>query len=686
MPYMENNKETEIKISFSKNVDFLVYLQRFFSALLIFLFPLFFLAATNSFFLLPKKALLIFLSGLIFLLSLIRIIDLRQKKIAFILGKSGFWLLLLVISFVISIILNPNSYQNFLQTGLFFLFLWLLYFSVVNSRDRKLALINSYSLIASVTLLALFTIGQHLGLTNQLSQNQFFNGVDFSPAGSTLTLLWLLVLVLPLTLVFGLKLKNLVLKIICFILGGCQLSALILTASYLFANQLLRLLPLRAGWLIAVDSLKIKPLIGFGFDNFLTAFTQFRPAFLNLSPFWNWTYTDSTNLFLQFLTTGGLVGLTLFVLLIITSIHSIKTRLSASKPEYLLLDVGLIMLFFLGLLMSFNLIFWLLLFVFLGLLEARHTEPKKINLSSPQSIWLTKIILILLVAGVFTAWYLTGRVLAADIAFQKSTKALAANQGKNIYDFQKKAIELSPTNIGYRLSFSQTNLLLANSLAGQETLSDQQKTQISLLIQQAVDEAKIAVNLNPQNSFAWQNLAELYHNLINFAEGADNWTIAAYQQTIRLNPTDPRLRVDLGGIFYSLKNFETAIDQFRRAAELKPDYANAYYNLSQAYKETKEFEKAYLAMQQVVNLIPIDSQDFQKASQELEELKTIVTPEEAPTEMPEAKIESELTEPEPLPEEPAIGPIELPGEPGPEELNPEELPEETETEETESAE
>ena len=111
------------------------------------------------------------------------------------------------------------------------------------------------------------------------------------------------------------------------------------------------------------------------------------------------------------------------------------------------------------------------------------------------------------------------------------------------------------------------------------------KREITKLIQQAIREAKVATVLNPTSAAYWENLAQLYRNLINFAEGSDQWAIAAYQQAITNDPINPRLRVNLGGLFYALGNYEAAIRRFENAVNLKPDYTNGYYNLAATWPD-----------------------------------------------------------------------------------------------------
>jgi glycosyltransferase involved in cell wall biosynthesis len=54
---------------------------------------------------------------------------------------------------------------------------------------------------------------------------------------------------------------------------------------------------------------------------------------------------------------------------------------------------------------------------------------------------------------------------------------------------------------------------------------------------------------------------------------------------------------------------------------LKPDLANAYYNLAASYRQKKDPQKAYNAMQNVVQLVYKSSADYTKATQELESLR-----------------------------------------------------------------
>ena len=197
-------------------------------------------------------------------------------------------------------------------------------------------------------------------------------------------------------------------------------------------------------------------------------------------------------------------------------------------------------------------------------------------------------------------------------------------------------------------------------------LTDQDKQNIAQLIQQSIREAKIAVTLEPANTANWENLTLVYRSLINAAQGADQWTIAALSQAIMSDPVNPGLRIDLGGVYYALGKYDQAIRLFQQAAELKPDYANAYYNLSHAYLMKKEIASAYDAMRQTLSFTPQDSADYAKAKSELEELVKLLPKTNTPAASPEpvAPARTQLQVPSPAPSPAA--PVTLPAESGPE--------------------
>ena len=72
-------------------------------------------------------------------------------------------------------------------------------------------------------------------------------------------------------------------------------------------------------------------------------------------------------------------------------------------------------------------------------------------------------------------------------------------------------------------------------------------------------------------------------------------------------------------MFYLLQDYESSQRLFEQAASLKPDWANAHYNLAWAYFQSKQYRGAVQQMQVVVGLLdPAKSEvDYKKAQDDL---------------------------------------------------------------------
>jgi cytochrome c-type biogenesis protein CcmH/NrfG len=220
--------------------------------------------------------------------------------------------------------------------------------------------------------------------------------------------------------------------------------------------------------------------------------------------------------------------------------------------------------------------------------------------------------------------YYSYRAYAAEYYLRKSIEAAIANNGSATYDFQRKAINMNPQRSEYRNTYAQTNLLLASNLSQSENLTDNDRSTIQTLIAQAIREARLSTEVvNPLSAGSWEVRANVYRSLIGVADNADRWALGAYNTAIQLDPTNPRLRLEAGGIYYVNQDYLSAANLFRQATNLKPDYANAHYNLAQALKQLQNYPLAQRELELVLRLIDQDSIDYQRVTAEIEELKTL---------------------------------------------------------------
>lgn len=88
-------------------------------------------------------------------------------------------------------------------------------------------------------------------------------------------------------------------------------------------------------------------------------------------------------------------------------------------------------------------------------------------------------------------------------------------------------------------------------------------------------------------------------------------------------PNDPTAHFQLGYVYGILKRSDDATAEYRRAAELKPDFAEAQMNLALSLLEAKDFAGAAAALQRAAELMPGQARPRYLAGLALERLGNI---------------------------------------------------------------
>ncbi|MEK7595456.1 MAG: tetratricopeptide repeat protein [Patescibacteria group bacterium] len=403
-------------------------------------------------------------------------------------------------------------------------------------------------------------------------------------------------------------------------------------------------LGLRPSWIITSSSLRDFPIQGSGPSTFYLNFSHYRPLGLNASDTWNVRFDKPFNELLEVTATLGIAGLLIFVLFAVKTLKLVRNTDTSGVNAALSAGVVGILVFFLF--SHSYVLLSVLLYLFIGLLvsymQALDSNSLAANMlvesaiisfaiSGSQTNVTTKTVSIIfavpLMLVAVAGAYFTGRTYAGEVMMRRAIQAAQTNGAQALFANQRAAIRLNPYIGAYHASFAQTNFLVANALAAskkQEELTDQDRRNIQTLIGAAIQETRVTTELlsktNPAN---WEQRGRLYSLLTGVAKDADTWSTASYTRAIELDPTNPILRVSLGGVFFTAKNFDQAERHFRAATSLKPDYANAHYNLAQALKANKKYVDAVTEMQIVLRLIPQDGEDAKRANDELAALKAM---------------------------------------------------------------
>lgn len=500
--------------------------------------------------------------------------------------------------------------------------------SVLKPLNRPMVIVEIFGVVAvallSVGALQVFGVGPSR-LLSAIAGINFAHDISFSLAGSPLVVLSLFVALAlgSLIALIGTRPKKLPVSMLITGILGAAASVFFLFFIAPGRSFQVPILSLNANWIMGAEMAKSVPrmMVGVGPTRFVDAYTAFRPVSTNAGESWSQLFQVGTNVPLTLFIQIGLLGVIAWALFFLMAVR----MFIFSPAEQRLLGGFVLGILITQLLFPPNLILWALLAIFIALWMAQLTHLPVIThqqtvipaLRTSLSALLVLVIAVSLV-GIW-GYYSTKNVLAEEVYF-RSLKAAQQNDGNLTYQLQQEAIRWNPQSDLYHRAYAQTNFALANSLSTQENLTDEQRQTITQLLQQAIRESRLSAQLQPNRSLNWQNVAQIYRELIGVTEGADQWSVAAYVRAIQTNPHNPILRLELGGVFFRLENYGQAEQLFTQAAQLKPDMALAFYNLAKVYEKQSRLPLAQQAYQRALQLLDPSSEDYIKAQQDLAKL------------------------------------------------------------------
>jgi tetratricopeptide (TPR) repeat protein len=656
-------------ISYIENVSLVLI------ALSLLTLPLFFLTNTTDIFVFPKQLLLTLVTALLLILWGIKMV--AEKKITVRSNPFNLPVFLFGVITLVSSILSPNMFDSLLQSVpvLFVLFLFFIMVNTINNRNYFNIALSALALggVLSALLSILYYLKIYV-LPIPAIQNQYFN-----PFGSPIQQIAYFLPILVLSSIYVIRkyrkaeFKEITSDYSSMILVVSSIVLIIGILMTLFKTFTLPqkpiVLPMMTGFQVALASIAqntgrmiLSLLFGSGYGTFLSDFTRFKSPVFNLQQnLWNLDFSFSSSYFFELLATTGLLGALSFIFIII---RVVKTRLYPVSPLFVAMIVSFILAFLIP--YSFTLVF--LLFVLLafhasylyleddkrvfnisislialrdGLFNVSEEGHQERASRRTNAVILPVLALLVIIAATgFVAFY-SVRYVMADTKFATSLQQASLNNGQQTYDLQREAIDPTsltsfPYKSDYYRVFSQVNLALANSVInnlpkGSSPSAQTQQTVVGLM-QQSINSARIAASISPLTYTNWENLGGIYRSLIGVGQNAEQFAIASLTQAIALDPADPRLYIERGGIYYQLAQLaqqqnntqlegqllDQAQSDFQLATQYKADYANAYYNLGHTLEMKGDYQNALLQYQIVQQLVKDNKQSSEQIKKEIQ--------------------------------------------------------------------
>lgn len=416
----------------------------------------------------------------------------------------------------------------------------------------------------------------------------------------------------------------LVIASLCAWKGDTLSSSLVSSLKVQYAEPVL---PWQLTLDVAANTLKEAPLFGAGPNRFAFQYLRFKPLEVNQTPFWNSEFTTGFGTLPTMVVSLGLVGLILWILFLIYFVRD-GIRLLKKNSDPLKSFFAVSAFFTATFLWIMNIVYIpshviiFFTFVFTGiciaLTLADSSAPVKPLLGTS---WGRKIapIISALVLIALVVWLGTEIKKTVAISyFQKGIREL--NTNSNALDFTQKdfqkALFWDKSDIYYQ-ALSEINIIRINAITQELQASstqnpsaqmDQKKVaQVITLTNEAVQFTKNAEKLDPLNYYnylAEAHISEVATSL-KIPNAYDN-AKTSYMNALRTNPYSPSIYLSLAQLEASQSKFADSEQYIGKALQLKQNYTDAVYLLSQVQVADGQLKDAIVSAKAATQITPTE--------------------------------------------------------------------------------
>lgn len=320
-------------------------------------------------------------------------------------------------------------------------------------------------------------------------------------------------------------------------------------------------------WKGALEIFKHHPLLGTGPETFAYSYYWYRPREHNDLSEWDFLYNKAHNEYLNLAATTGIIGLSSYLLLIITFIrNSLKIKNWQLKISLLAGFISILVTNFFG----FSVVVVSLLFFLFPALTITLNSQNLKSLNTPRpKLWQYFLIPICL----FVICYLligVGRLWYADALYAKGLKANEAGQADLAFVELQKAVKL-------RLNEPVFNDELALSAANLSVLGYKQDnaTLAAQLTEMAISYSDRALKISPYHLNFWKDRTKVFFKLAEINPEYYQNALEALVASAKLAPTDPKILYNIAILYASDQQMEEAIKIMEQVLTLKPNYDEA---------------------------------------------------------------------------------------------------------------
>ncbi len=375
---------------------------------------------------------------------------------------------------------------------------------------------------------------------------------------------------------------------------------------------------------VTASVLQNYPLFGVGSNNFSQAYMAYKPLGINTTNAWATEFSSGFGLLPTFVTTQGLFGSILWVLLFvffgIIATKTLRNLPNTTEDRFMIVSslASAVFLWLVSIVSTPSHAIIFLAFVFTGIFVGLATVTgsvgqREYTSRSSMGKMLPSFVIIFVLVVVVLGLMHTKKTLAL-VYFGNGIKQLTVT-GDTILANKAfdKALKLDSSDLYWRAKVESAiveSTKLARTVNASSPASTTQAvvTKISEILNMAMKDAKMAIDYDKTNYYNHLSEARVSEFAIDVRmDGAYDNAVKAYNSAIGLNPFNPSIYLSLANIEARQAKYDDALRDIGRALQVKNNYLEGVFLLSQIYAAKGDINNAIIAAKVAVQLNPQNS-------------------------------------------------------------------------------
>lgn len=376
---------------------------------------------------------------------------------------------------------------------------------------------------------------------------------------------------------------------------------------------------------LAKKTLQSHPIVGVGPNQFVSAWVMNKPLEVNQSVFWSTDFVSGIGVIPTALITLGGLGLLawLFFLgfFVRDGVRAIRRLHGDAFAHYLVFCsfASAVYFWIMAFIYTPTHVMYALAFLFTGVFVAAISFEGVIGTyhvtfaDAPGKSFIGSLVIIVSLIALATGFYFIGKRLDAFVTFNNAIASYNKDGSlDNVQIGVTKALSLEENDLFYR-TLSDIYLARLNGLLQVNPQNEAETKDLQDKFQQylagAVGSASAAKRIGSSNYLNTLSLARVYAAVVPLKiPGAYDQANTTYDAVYAMNPTSPQIYLEKARLEVATGNNEKALENLQKALQLKPNYTDAVFLMTQIEVQLGQTKKAITDVSNAVLLAPNDPQ------------------------------------------------------------------------------